>query len=211
MKQFQHIDYFEKNLGLPTIAFDKLDGSNLRFEWSRKRGFYKFGTRRCIIEEKTEFYGAGIRIFLDKYASELDKVFRYEYKNTESFICYGEYFGPNSRFGFHDPTDKMDVVLFDIDQHKRGLIHPREFIKVFGSLHIPKVIYDGVLSHALYDKVYSNSVEGFENQLQEGVICKTTINDNNFGNLHYCKIKTKDWLEGLKIKCGEERLKEEFI
>ena len=29
-------------------TFDKLDGSNLRFEWTKKKGWYKFGTRSWL-------------------------------------------------------------------------------------------------------------------------------------------------------------------
>ena len=48
MKQYETIPYYGDYLGPDIIAFDKIDGSNLRFEWSRKRGFYKFGTRKMI-------------------------------------------------------------------------------------------------------------------------------------------------------------------
>ena len=30
-------------------AFAKLDGSNIRAEWSRKKGFYKFGSRKRLL------------------------------------------------------------------------------------------------------------------------------------------------------------------
>jgi hypothetical protein len=32
-------------VGQPIYAFDKLDGSNIRAEWSKKNGFHKFGSR----------------------------------------------------------------------------------------------------------------------------------------------------------------------
>ena len=46
MKSYDKIPHWNKAiLGEPTIAFLKNDGSNLRFEFSKKRGeFYKFGT-----------------------------------------------------------------------------------------------------------------------------------------------------------------------
>ena len=103
------------------------------------------------------------------------------------------------------------MVLFDIDQYKKGFIPPKEFIKSFGHLHIPKVVYEGNLNQILYDNVCNNTLEGYEGQLNEGIICKTVLNNNKFGNLHYCKIKTKTWLDELKARYGEERLKEEFI
>lgn len=41
-------------------AFDKLDGSNIRAEWNSKRGFYKFGTRNQLMDEKTDPWGQSI-------------------------------------------------------------------------------------------------------------------------------------------------------
>lgn len=46
MKQYPHIEYANKNLGDKIWAFNKYDGSNIRLEWSQKRGFYKFGTKK---------------------------------------------------------------------------------------------------------------------------------------------------------------------
>jgi hypothetical protein len=38
MKTYPRIDYWNKGIfGSECIAFNKLDGSNLRFEWSHKR------------------------------------------------------------------------------------------------------------------------------------------------------------------------------
>ncbi len=45
------------------IAFDKLDGSNLRFKWTAKRGFDTFGTRTQLIDINTPIYGRGSVIF----------------------------------------------------------------------------------------------------------------------------------------------------
>lgn len=37
-------------LGQPFVAFDKLDGSNIRAEWDRKKGWLRFGSRRRLLE-----------------------------------------------------------------------------------------------------------------------------------------------------------------
>ena len=45
MERYNKIDYYNKiQFGKYCLAFDKIDGSNVRFQWNRKRGFYKFGT-----------------------------------------------------------------------------------------------------------------------------------------------------------------------
>jgi hypothetical protein len=38
MKQYPSIAHYDDSiLGTPMVAFNKLDGSNLRFEWSKKK------------------------------------------------------------------------------------------------------------------------------------------------------------------------------
>lgn len=48
MITYPSLDYYFDYPEIYIYAFDKLDGSNIRFEWSRKRGFYKFGTRNIF-------------------------------------------------------------------------------------------------------------------------------------------------------------------
>jgi len=50
MKQYPKILYFDQApLNEQCYAFNKIDGSNFRAEWSKKRGWYKFGTRNTMI------------------------------------------------------------------------------------------------------------------------------------------------------------------
>lgn len=45
MKQYPTINYWNKGyFGESCYAFEKLDGSNIRAEWSKKQGWHKFGT-----------------------------------------------------------------------------------------------------------------------------------------------------------------------
>lgn len=209
MKKYQSIDYFGDHLGIQTIGFEKIDGSNLRAEYSQKRGFYKFGTKNQMIDENDQEFGKGVKIFCEKYASDLTKVFKSkEYRNVLSFVCYFEFVGKNSKFGQHETADEFDVVLFDIDQYKKGFVKPKRFIKDFGYLHIPKIVYQGNLNKQLFEWVKTNSLPGYENKLWEGVVCKSEIDKEN---IYYCKIKTQTWLDELKEKYGENRLKKEEV
>ena len=76
MKSYPSIPALSKSkLGFNGIAFDKLDGSNIRFEWSKKRGWYKFGSRNNMIDVKNEQLGNSINIFLSKYGDDLERVY----------------------------------------------------------------------------------------------------------------------------------------
>lgn len=136
--------------GDPCIAFYKYDGSNLRFEWRPKSGWYKFGTRRRLFNETDPEYGEAVAIFSKKYAEPVEKVIREKFKKAESAIVYCEFFGPHSFAGKHEPgflgvesNDPKDLVLFDVNIHKKGFVSPADFLDLFGHLHIPKVIYEG--------------------------------------------------------------------
>jgi len=85
--------------------------------------------------------------------------------------------------------------LLDVDVYKKGYVKPKDFIKDFGHLKIPKVIYEGTL-----DKEFVQSVKNSE-ELEEGVICKTVLKKRKGGEeMYHCKIKTKDWMKRLKEK-----------
>jgi len=206
MKSYDSIEYYGDYWGIPIVAFDKLDGSNLRFEFSQKRGFYKFGTRNVMIDESNEQFGFAIKLFKDKYEEGLTKIFKSKtYRHIISFVCFAELIGTKSAFGQHDfQNDKFDIVLFDIIQYKKGFIPPKQFIKDFGHLGIPRVIYEGNLNMELVQKVKNN-----EYCLSEGVICKGVIKTKKGNdNIYTCKIKTNDWFDRLKSRHPSQFLDE---
>lgn len=198
MKHYESIPYYGDYWGLPIIAFDKLDGSNLRFEYSHKRGFYKFGSRNVMIDESNEQFGFAIKLFREKYEKGLTEIFKSrEYRNTLSFVCFAELLGTKSAFGQHEfENDEFDIVLFDISQYKRGFIQPKQFVRDFQHLGIPKIVYEGNLNVDFVQKVKNN-----EFNLSEGVICKGIVKTKKgVDNIYSCKIKTNDWFERLRAR-----------
>ncbi len=208
MKKYPTIDYYGENWNLPIIGFDKLDGSSLRFEWNKKRGFYKSGSRNVMIDENSEQFGLGVKIFKEKYSEKLSSIFTTKkYRDVLSFVCYAEFLGEKSAFGQHEfDNDKFDVVLFDIDRYKKGFVPPKDFVDDFGDLGIPKVVYTGNLNKDLVARVKRN-----EFNLSEGLICKGKINTKKgVDQLYYCKIKTDDWFNRLRSLSDEKLLSEEL-
>ena len=207
MKSYPKIEHYNKGpFGLNCYAFYKYDGSNFRAEWSRKRGWYKYGTRNVMVDKNTPMFGDAIDIFLNKYGEDLDDVFRKKYKRVDSFVVFGEFFGENSFAGKHIDEDKKDIILFDVNQFKRGFLPPNEFIDNFGHLDIPKIVYKGIYDEELVDRVKSNQLN-----LKEGVICKGTIKTKSEGEIVWMtKIKTIEWINKVKLLYGEKALLEEF-
>lgn len=201
MKSYPKIEFYNKGiLGLNCYAFDKLDGSNMRFEWNRKRGWYKFGTRNNMIDRSSLEFGKGIDIFINKYNEDLSKIFQDKYSKVESFVVFAEYLGENSFAGQHENSDIKDVVVFDINQYKRGFIPPKEFIDNFGHIHTPSIIYTGK-----YDLDLIKSVKDNKYNLSEGVIVKGFEKE-----IWMTKIKTNEWLDKVRSIFGEKKLLEEI-
>lgn len=175
----------------PIIAFDKLDGSHIRSEWSRKAGFYKWGTRRRLLDPEEPILGEAVGLVLEKYSEALERVSVDE--RWQRCVFFFEFFGPNSFAGTHDGGDEFDVVLLDAAPHKKDILPPRDFLKKFGHLHLPNVLYEGKANQTFVESVREWGLEGIT---FEGVVCK--------GAKRPFKIKTKAWLEALKTKCGDD-------
>lgn len=210
MKTYPSVQYFNKAiLGSQIIAFDKLDGQNIRVEWSKNKGWYKFGTRTSMFDESSEQFGKVIPLFKEKYADQLEEIFKKSknFRNTKNFVVFCEYVGENSFSGRHISGDKMDLILFDIapgDYTNNGFVEPKEFIKEFKNLHIPKVIYQGPLTESFISSVKENKYN-----LKEGVMCKG-VQPGGTREVLIVKIKTNSWLQRLKSEFGDEVLREEL-
>lgn len=192
MKTYPSIPGPSKAPHLFCTAFVKYDGSNLRFEYSKKRGWYKFGTRKTMFDKNHEWWGKSIDLFHEKLASPIEEVFKTEksYRGVENAIVFCEYFGPSSFAGQHAEDEPMTLMLFDVNIHKKGFVGPRDFVKHFG--HIPysaEVVYEGNLSNEFIE-----SVKRGDYPLQEGVVCK----GGEGHKLWMTKIKTAEWITRVK-------------
>ena len=180
---------------LPCLAFQKLDGSNVRFEWSKKNGFYKFGTRNRLFDASDEMFGSAIKLFQDKYADDVSKIIlkHKQYREAQYVVCFAEFFGPSSFAGWHDATETHDVVLFDVAVHKHGILDAKQFIDLFGGLHIPEIIYDGNYGQQFRQDVYEGK---YIDKSFEGIVAKGGTGHK----MWMSKQKTKAWLDKLKEK-----------
>lgn len=210
--------------GSSTIAFKKYDGSNLRFEWSAKKGWHLFGTRRRLFDHTDPEYGVAIDIFLQKYASGVETVIAQDkhFRGVREVVCFCEFFGPWSFGGQHDPAhpalnpkwgegtvlgpctglnEPKDVVMFDVNVHKKGIMPPRDFVNTFSHLSVAEVVYEGNLNPTLIKDVREGTRTGpgwiSTVTLEEGVVCKGLTGKPPHG-IWMTKIKTLAYLAELK-------------
>jgi hypothetical protein len=181
-------------------TFDKVDGSQLRFQYSAKRGWYKFGTRHRLFDRTDQVFGEAVDLFLDSLLSrsmaEIAKGLRWD-----SMIAFTEFHGPNSFAGQHEPGDPKRITLFDVVANKKGFLHPAEFVKLFGHLDIPHFLGVVNWTQGWVDSVRNGEVKGIT---FEGVVGKVMQGSR----LIMCKAKTQAWIDKVFERYGLERGRE---
>jgi hypothetical protein len=166
----------------------------------KKRGFYKFGTRKWMIDESHPQFGEAVTLFLEKYNEGLSEVFKSKsYREIRSFVVFAEYFGENSFAGYHIPEDKKDIVLFDVSMYQKGWIKPKDFITDFSHLGIPRVIY-----HGNFNKKLIQDVKHGVYDVKEGIMVKGLRRTKGDELVWMVKIKTDWWLNKLKHTLGQK-------
>lgn len=204
MKEYPSIERVRKADGRHCFAFYKYDGSNIRAEWSRKTGWYKFGSRQRLLYQNE--LAEAKDIFMRDYAEPLEKALL-DYKDFHkpiSALAFLEFFGPHSFAGKHDcktlhveSNEPKQLVLFDVNIFKKGICGPRTFLDAFGHLKVPEVIYKGPLDEAFVEEVREGRYP-----VKEGVVCKG--GDGFDHSLWMHKIKTYAYLEELKRRFGPD-------
>lgn len=170
--------------------WDKLDGSNIRAEYSSKKGFYKFGSRHVLIDEKTPIFGEAICL-IKQIESQLVDIFKTQ--QFSNVVAFFEFYGDNSFAGNHK-DEPHQIKLIDINVFKVGMLDTREFFKLFKDTGLlPKLLHIGKINQTIIDAIKESRLEGMT---FEGVVAKS--NEGMF------KIKSNAWLQKLKEFCKDD-------
>lgn len=200
MKHFPSISH-SVSWNVDVYAFDKLDGSNIRAEWSHKKSsFYKFGSRRRLIDSREPILGKSVDLITDGFEKQLHDIFKA--KGYESVVCFFEFYGPSSFAGFHRADESYEVTLIDVAPYKKGFTPPEQFVDLYGHLRIPRVLHKGPVDDAFLKSVRDGSLPGMT---FEGVVCKHPSADGRFTSMF--KVKSNAWLKRLKDHCGDDERK----
>jgi hypothetical protein len=192
-------------LNKPIYAFDKLDGSNIRAEWSKKNGFCKFGSRKRLLDESDKLLGEAKNLVLEKYSDDLSKIFREQ--RWQKAVAFFEFHGPSSFAGSHVSEETKTVTLFDVAGDKNGILEPKDFLKRFGHLDIASLLYQGNANSDFVAEVKEGRLEGMT---FEGVVCKGKSKSPGLPLMF--KIKNQLWIDKLHSYCkNDTKLIEELI
>lgn len=202
MKTYLEIPGPSKAPQAPCIAFNKLDGSNLRFEWSKKNGWHKFGTRHGLFNATSEQWGSAIDVFDKTYAAGIVKILQdnKRYRGVDRVIVFCEYFGTSSFAGWHNYDELQrgegKLVLFDVSIYRKGFVLPKDFVDHFGSLGIAEVVYEGNFSKQFIQDVKEGKYPVAEGVVAKGVTARKRANSNQ--GLWMAKVKTNWWFDELR-------------
>lgn len=90
--------------------------------------------------------------------------------------------------------------MFDVNLYKHGFVEPEKFLKHFGNLDIPKMLYYGKANSYFEDSVRNGTLA---DMTFEGVVCKGRIMKKTSLPVMF-KIKNKAWLNKLKVHCKDD-------
>lgn len=189
------------DFSLTYCIFDKLDGSNLRAEWTPKRGFYKFGSRtQLLTPDQAPLWPAQERLVaLEKrLRPSLEKL------RTERAVCFFEWAGPNSFAGSHpDALDQMDLFLLDVDVFKKGRLAPETTLALANESGVsaPALLHRGKIDAEFLQAVRLGQLPGVT---FEGIIGKSVNCLSQEGGPAMFKHKSQAWLDKLRQFCGDD-------
>ena len=198
MKTYPSISYGE-TCHLPVVAFDKLDGSNIRVEWSSKKGWYKFGSRHRLFDASDATFRDVPNMLAMGMADPLGRAM--VGAGYDRAVCFFEFWGPSSFAGAHLYGETKSLTLIDVAPYKHGILDPETFLKLFGHLDVPKVLYTGPVTDEFIESVRSSTLP---DMTFEGVVCKTK-NDKKTKAPIMFKQKSKAWLDKLHDRFGDNK------
>jgi hypothetical protein len=200
-------------LDAPCVAFEKYDGSNLRFFWEQKRGWHSSGTRYRWFKPATPTFGPAVEMFQRAYAKGLlDTLRRFkEYRGVTELVAFCEFFGPGTFSGLHREGEPKRLVLFDVFLPGRGFVPPKDLVAHFGHLPIARVVYEGPFSRSFIEDVRAGKYPVSEGVVAKGTHVRRQRKGQAGQEVWMAKVKTRAWLEELARRAGEsEELRKEY-
>lgn len=181
---------------VPVYVFDKLDGSNVRAEWSRKKGFWKFGKRHGLLDHSNPILLKAEPLIKEKYSEDLNRIFRDQ--RWQKAIAFFEFWGPLSFAGNHETGDIHTVTLIEIAGDKKGFVMPRDFVQMFENVDHARLLHHGNFTDSILEEVRAGTLKGMT---FEGVVCKGAQTSPGLPLMF--KVKSIAWMEKLRKLCGD--------
>ena len=175
--------------------FEKLDGQNVRAQWSAKTGWYKFGSRHRLVELSDPEYGPAVEHFHAELGAPLAALAKKT--RARSLTVFMEWFGPTSLGGFHTPGEELSLAVFDAFDPQKGFLSPNEFRKLFeDAVPTPRYLGPQRWTRGYVQRVRAGEVESSF----EGVVAKNYLGTR----FQLSKAKTQAWLDAIHARFDPE-------
>lgn len=187
----------EVSYGRDWLVYDKLDGQNIRAEWFKKRGFWKFGSRKVLAVLPRDCFD-----LINEQEAAIAAVFK-KFR-VQKAVCFFEYYGDNSFAGMHQQGDQMKVALLDIYLiDRKQWLDPRELEKAFrGKVPMPELLFRGNFNKADEAAVRAGCFRGVT---FEGVVCKAPPASKGHGAIpSMFKVKSQAWVDRVRAWYGDK-------
>lgn len=187
--------------------FDKLDGSNMRAEWTPKKGFWKFGSRTQLVDTRSGPLGALAIPLIEAQSDSIGAILKGG--RVQEATCFFEFFGPSSFAGVHKWDEPgFKAVLFDVSIYKHGMMAPKAFWTAFGGkVETADLLHVGNVTQAIIDQVWNGSLPGMT---YEGVVCKGAPLKNGYPPYMW-KLKSKAWRDMVMSLYTDPKVLEELL
>ncbi len=186
----------------PCVAFEKLDGTNVFWEWVARR-WTSFGLRSGGYLWTPEGIGefrakhapqaAAPDVFAEALADPLAERLGTMAPAGRS-VAFTELLGTGSFAGAHKLGDDMRLVLFDVWLDGHGFLGPERFLEAFGALPVPRVLFRGKFGGKLTEDVRAGKY---------GVAEGAVIKGGDGHTVWMAKVKTQAYLDRLKTSFGD--------
>lgn len=200
-------------LDAPCVAFEKYDGSGLRFFWDQQRGWHSTGTRYRWFKAATPLFGPAVEMFQRQYAKSIIETLRRfkEYRGVRELVAFCEFFGPSTFSGLHKEDESKKLILFDLYLPGRGFVFPKDFVAHFGHVPIAKVMYEGPFSRSFVEDVQAGKYPVSEGVVAKGVHSRRQRKGKAEQEVWMAKVKTRTWLKELARRAGDsDDLRQEY-
>ncbi len=186
------------------VVTPKYDGSNVRAKWSAKsKGFELFGARKILLDESTDpLLSRSIPLWRERYEELV--TWALKRAGVVRAVVFGEFYGPSSFAGYHDPEDVFEVIMYDLAIDDQ-LVGQREFRRMFkgAEAELAPVLYEGPVGPQIIAQVKAGTFPG---QTFEGVVCKGRPSNAQHTPPMF-KVKSDGWIERVKARYGDDPAK----
>jgi len=180
------------------VVFGKLDGSSMRSEWNRKRGWYKHGRRTGLLDDSNPQLVLVPRLFEEQLGELLGRVARDS--RWQNVVVYYEFWGAQSVAGLHVADDPKFLTVFDVAPEGE-MLGPVEFRRALED-RVATAPYLGTMNwtRGLVEQIRRGELEGLP---FEGAVGKAK--ERRSTEILRAKAKTQAWMDRVLEIHGAER------